>query len=199
MFLKYKDVRDEDLVFIYKETKSDDVEMELIDRYRIHSRKLASELYEKYRFVFQVEYEDIYSIALANVFQAIKSFQKRLHFFKLWKRIATNEVNFYVSSLPLLKENQQFSVISTSRDNSGDSFFLASNTNVDTNILKEDVERILLKSTENFSEKDRDIFILLVSGYSIQDIADETGLKYNHVRARVNKIKEKLNSILFNQ
>jgi len=196
MFQKFNGVRDEDLVFMYKETKNDDVEMELIDRYKIHSKKLAFELYQKYRFTFQIEYEDIYSIVLANVFQAIKSFKNKLNFFKLWKRIATNEVNFYVKDLPLLQFKKQYDIISTGRDESGTNYVLASNT--DAEILKEDVERIILKSKVNFTEEDKDIYILLASGYSIQDIVNETGLKYNHVRTRVNKIKEKLTSILFN-
>ena len=197
MFQKFNGVRDEDLVFMYKERKDDDVEMELIDRYKIHSKKLAYELYQKYRFTFQVEYEDIYSIVLANLFPAIKSFKSKLNFYKLWKRISSNEVNLYVSQLPLLKYKKQYDIISTSRDEPNNNLVLASDT--DVNILKDDVERIILKSKVNFTEEDKDIYILLSSGYSIQDIAKETGLKYNHVRSRVNKIKEKLTSILFNQ
>ena len=42
MFAKYNGVRDEELVLRYKSSKESDLELELVDRYKIHSRKLAS-------------------------------------------------------------------------------------------------------------------------------------------------------------
>ena len=56
MLKKFENVRDEELVFLYKKSKDDDVEMELVLRYQIHSKKLASEQYHKFRYVFRLEY-----------------------------------------------------------------------------------------------------------------------------------------------
>ena len=62
MLNKFKGIRDEELVLQYQKCHDDDIESELIDRYRIHSKKLAGELFRNYRFVFQVEYDDLYSV-----------------------------------------------------------------------------------------------------------------------------------------
>ena len=188
MFTKFKNIRDEELVFRYKANKDSDIELELISRYKIHSKKLASELYLKYKYVFVVEYEDIFAIVLSSLFTSIKSFKHNSSFFKLWKTIATNDINIYVSTLPLLKFKGEFDIISTSRDVS-----LASPHINENNInLSDDIERILVQNKDQFDPKDRDIFILLVAGYTIRDIANETGLKYHYVRSRISVIKDQL-------
>ena len=193
MLEKFKGIRDEELVLTYKESKDDDIESELIDRYRIHSKKLAGEMYRNYKFVFQVEYEDLYQICLMNLFTAIRSFNKKVNFFRFWKTISTNEIKLYVTDLPLLKIESNAGIISTSRDISGNELVLASPNKVESNIdLSSEVERILSKNKDTFDPNDIDIFILFVGGYTITDIAKETGLKYHYVRSRVNVIKDKM-------
>ena len=195
MLKKFNNVRDEELVYKYKTNKDEDIELELIERYKIHSKKLAGEQYQKYRYIFQIEYEDIYAIVLAAVLTAIRSFKvsDNANFFKLWKTIATNEINLYVCKMPLLKVEANINYILTSRDNSGDNLFLASSKQQESNIdLTGEIERILISKKDQFDPKDRDIFILYVSGYTITDIAKETGLKYHYVRSRVHVIKEKI-------
>ena len=196
MLKKFDNVRDEELVLKYKAKKDEDIELELIERYKIHSKKLASEQYQKYRYVFQIEYEDVYATILASVITAIRSFKikQNTSFFKLWKTIATNEINLYVTKLPLLKLEANIGYITTSRDISNDNMVLSSsNKSEETSIdLSHEIERILVSNKDSFDPKDRDIFILYVSGYSITDSANETGLKYHYVRSRINSIKEKI-------
>ena len=196
MLKKFNNVRDEELVLKYKAKKDEDIELELIERYKIHSKKLASEQYQKYRYVFQIEYEDVYATILASVITAIRSFKVKQNtsFFKLWKTIATNEINLYVTKMPLLKLEANIGYITTSRDISNDNMVLSSsNKSEETSIdLSHEIERILVSNKDSFDPKDRDIFILYVSGYSITDIANETGLKYHYVRSRINSIKEKI-------
>ena len=193
--LKFKGVRDEPLILKYKENRDDDIEIELIERYKIHSRKLASELYQNFKFVFQVEYEDLYSIALANLFVAIKYFRKDLSFFKLWKKVATNEIKIYVSSLPLLKYQSSSDFILTSRDKdmNESSMILASPSLEESTIdLSSDIEKMILRNSNVFKKEDVDIYILYISGYSYLDIANITGLKYHYVRSRVVLIREQI-------
>ena len=193
MLNKFKGVRDEELVKLYKEKHDDDVEVELIDRYRVHSKKLAGELYQTYRFVFQVEYEDLYQICLMNLFTAISSAKTNVHFFKFWKTVSTNEVKMYIATLPLLKRERNVGIVSTSRDISNNEFVFASPVKEESNIdLSSEVERILSKGKDTFDPNDMDIFILYSAGYSITDIAKETGLKYYYVRSRINIIKDKM-------
>ena len=140
-----------------------------------------------------MEYEDIYAICLSTVITAIKHFKTKSNFFKLWKTIATNEISLYVCSLPLLKVEANIGYVLTSRDISSDNLVLANTNHEETSIdLTSEVERILIENKDQFDPKDRDIFILYVSGYSITDIANETGLKYHYVRSRINIIKEKI-------
>ena len=103
MLNKFKGIRDEELVSQYKVSKDDDVEAELIDRYRIHSKKLAGEMFQNYKHVFQIEYDDLFQICLMNLFTAIKSFKINMNFFRFWKTISINEIKLYVTTLPLLK------------------------------------------------------------------------------------------------
>lgn len=195
MLTKFKDVRDEPLVFKYKNKRDDDIEMELIERYKIHSRKLASELYQNFRFVFQVEYDDLYSIALANLFVAIKSFKKELSFFKLWKKVATNEIKVYVSSLPLIKYQTTSDFILTSRDKDmNESYMVLASPSLEDNSidLASDIEKMITRNNQIFDKKDIDIYILYISGYSYHDIANMTGLKYHYVRSRIILIREQI-------
>ncbi len=193
MLAKFNGIRDEELVSKYKENRDDDIEMELIDRYRIHSKKLAGELYRNYRYVFQIEYDDLYSICLANLFDAIRSFKKKQSFFNLWKTIATNDIKLYVCNLPLLKQESSLHIVSTSRDNSNSELVISSSQRTESSIdLSQEIEQILINNKDKFAVNDRDIFILYVGGYSITDIANETGLKYHYVRRRINIIKEKI-------
>lgn len=193
MLNKFKGIRDEELVLQYQKCHDDDIESELIDRYRIHSKKLAGELFRNYRFVFQVEYDDLYSVCLMNLFNSIKSFKVNMNFFRLWKKIATNEIKLYVTTLPLLKRESNAGIISTSRDISGNDIVLASPSKVESNIdLSSEVERILKKNKDTFDPNDMDIFILFAAGYTMSDIAKETGLKYHYVRSRINIIKDKM-------
>lgn len=190
MLSKFKSVRDEELVSKYKESRDDDIEMELVERYRIHSKKLAGELFQNYKYVFQVEFDDLYSIALTNLFVAIRSFKHNASFFRLWKTIAINEIKLYVAKLPLLKIEGPISIVGSSRDND---FVLSSSYNNQSDIdLTNEVEQIIIKNKDSFEPKDKDIFILFVAGYSIMDIAKETGLKYHYVRSRILIIKDRL-------
>ena len=190
MLSKFKSVRDEELVSNYKESKDDDIELELIDRYRIHAKKLAGELLQNYKYVFQIEYEDLYYIALMNLFTAIKSYKHNASFFKLWKTIATNEIKLYVAKLPLLKYEGCPGIVNTSRDND---YVLSSSSYNQTDIdLSNEIEQIIIKNKDQFEPKDKDIFILFVGGYSIMDIAKETGLKYHYVRSRILVIRDRL-------
>ena len=194
MLSKFKGIRDEALVLKYKDSRDDDIEMELIARYKIHSRKLAGELYNNFKYVFQVEYEDIFSIALANLFVAIKSFKTELSFFKLWKRIATNEVKIYVTTLPLLSLHSNTDFFSTSRDNdlNSNTMLLTSPLYEDNSVLSQEIEKLLVSNKAKNSIHDRDIYVLYVSGFTVMDIANETGLKYHYVRSRVESIKRRI-------
>ena len=195
MLSKFESVREEELVLKYKECRDDDIEMELIERYKIHSKKLASELFINFKFVYQVEYEDLFSIALANLFVAIKSFKENLSFFKLWKRIATNDIKIYVTTLPLLVNHRSPRYLSTSRDKDFvDSVMVIASPTIEDNdpFLSSEIERFIREDKKHFKDTDVDIYILLVSGFTVMDIAKSTGLKYHYVRARINVIKDKI-------
>ena len=195
MYEKYHEVRDEQLVSEYKKQRNDDIELELVDRYKIHSRKLASELYRKYKPIFQIEYEDLYSIALANLFVAINSFKLEFSFFKLWKRIATNEIKIYVTSMPLLYLHTRTEYLSTSRDadlNESTLVIAAPSYDDHESVLSSEIEKMLSRDKRRVSQFDCDIYILVKAGYSITDIAKETGLKYHYVRSRIEAIKSKI-------
>ena len=201
MFEKFKNIRDEELVLHYKERGSDDIEMELIDRYKIHARKLASELYQKFKFIYLVEYEDLYSIALATLFISIKSFKEGYSFFRYWKRSATNEIQEYINRFDLTKDRVEDIPNSLNGDDYHCHEILSQNhvETISDDDLLIDLDMVVYNSKELFKGSERDILVLYIAGYSCLEIANKLNLKYPHVTRKVRIIKEKLSNILFNQ
>lgn len=201
MFEKFQNIRDEELVLRYKEWRSDDIEMELIDRYKIHARKLAGEQYQKFKFIYLVEYEDLYSISLANLFIAIKSFSKGHSFFKYWKRSAINEIQDYVSRFDLTKDNVEDIPNSLNGDDVHCHQVLSQNhvETIDDNDLLLNLDMTIYNSKELFKGSERDILVMYLAGYSGIEIAAKLNLKYNYVNRKIKTIKTKLSNILFNQ
>lgn len=198
MFEKFKDISDDDLVFAYKQKRDEDIELELIDRYRIHAKKLAGEFYHKFRFLYLLEYDDIYSITWSTLFTAIKTFVYG-GFFKFWKTIASNELNTYVHKFTVTKNDAL--VYSQLDTEISDNLILKQGNSmpVETNFLKSDIHQILLSNKDDFDDYDIVLYELYIEGYKCNEIAVIVGYSDSFVRRRLKKIKTKINNILFNQ
>ena len=197
MFGKFQNMKDDDLVLLYKEHKDDDVELELIERYRIHSRKLAGEFYRKFKFLYLLEYEDIYSIALSSLFVAIKTFTIG-GFFKYWKTFTTNELNCYVKNFSVTKSDALlYSQLNAEEVPSG--MILKQNTSQGEKIsFSDEILDIVNDPKNEFKEVDREIMRLYVLGYRLVDIAIITNHLESFVRYHLKKIKNKISDILYN-
>ena len=98
MFQKFRDISDNNLVFEYKKTHQDDLEIEIISRYQKYAKRLAGLLFSKFKFLYQVEYDDIYCILANAVPLAVNGFKNHdADFYQYWKMVGTNEVLLYVS------------------------------------------------------------------------------------------------------
>lgn len=194
---------DDEVVLAYKNNNEDDLENELLSRYKIHTRRLAGELYRKFSFLYQVEYDDILCIVTANIFIAVNNFKHGMrNFYKYWRSTATNEVYSYVGQFSSL-EVECRSLYSGSNNGEEKNYHRMMRQNesslMDNYPLINDIARIIEKDNDNYKEIDKQIFFLFVEGYTYYEIAVFLGIKYNAVRRRMNKIKDKINDILFNQ
>ena len=201
MFEKYHTMCDNDLVFEYKKTHNDDLEIEIISRYQKHAKLLAGLLFSKYKFLYQVEFDDIYSIVLSSVFTAIKSFSdKKETFLKYWKVAAINEVNLYVGEFSQVKNRLIDKDKNTTEEPYMVSYMRETPTSmIDDYLYEFELEDILSDPKNKLKEKDIDMFRLFLAGYSIYDIADLTHEPYNKVRYRIYIVKRKIANILFNK
>ena len=202
MFQKYRLKSDNELVFEYKKTKQDDLEYEIISRYQNHARLLAGLLFSKFKFLYQVEYDDIYCILLGSLSAAINGFNNDgMDFYHYWKSTATHDVLLYVN-----KFSSKFS------DDYGEENYasneepiLAGYMKEKTSILNDDylssfeLDDILRNPKNKFKELDINIFYLYLAGYSIYEIAELMKTTYNKVRYRISNVKRKIANILFNQ
>ena len=201
MFSKFSSKSDNELVFEYKKTHQDDLEYEIISRYQKHSKLLAGLLFTKFKFLYQVEYDDIYCILLASLFTAIKGFSdNKIVFYQYWKTIAINDVHLYVSQFsqnandfikcsPIY--NEEPVLAGYLRDKSA----LLN----DDYLSSFDLDDILDNPKNKLKKKDVDVFRLYLAGYSLHEIADMTDITYSKVRYCVNRVRKKLANILFNQ
>lgn len=201
MFQKFRNKNDDELVFEYKKTHNEDIENEIISRYQKNARLLAGLLFSKYKFLYQVEYDDIYSILLASLFPAIKRFNDdKETFYHYWKTVATNEVNLYVSNFS--HNNNQ--LIDGEKNTSDEPFFVG-HMRQNPEVFNDDffstfnLDDILDNPKHNLNQQDADIFRLYLAGYSIYEIADMAKKPYNIIRYRISLMRRRIANILFNQ
>ena len=201
MFEKFKDITDNELVLLYKKQRNDDVEFELISRYQRFSKKLARELFDKFNFLYQVEYEDIYCICLGALFSSIRSFyDNNSVFYCYWKTAAINEVTSYVSKFTNIHKSNIDDFFNLEEGVSYNSFLKEKAQNSeDEFIYSFNLDEILSNPKHNFVQKDVDVFRLYLAGYTIRDIVKLTNSTYSKVRYQIDSVRHKLANILFNQ
>ena len=201
MFNKYKENPDNELVLLYKKNHNDDLEFELISRYQRNSKKLAKELYDKFNFLYQVEYDDLYCICLGALFTAIRSFNDdSVNFYTYWKAAATNEATSYVSKFTNIHKSRIDDYLNYEQGIILSGYLKEKAQNTDEDYLSNfELEDILSNPKNKFSKKDVDVFHLYLAGYSINDIVKLLNSTYSKVRYRIDNVRRKLANILFNQ
>lgn len=201
MFEKYKNINDNELVLLYKNNHNDDVEYELIARYQRHSKKLAKELFDKFSFLYQVEFDDLYCILLGALFSAIRSFKDASsNFYTYWKTISTNEVSTYVSKFPNIQKGNVVNYINYEQGINQSGYFKERPEEFEDDYLTNfELEEILTNPKNKFASDEVDIFRLYLAGYSISDIASLTHKSYYQIRYKIENVRREIVNILFNQ
>lgn len=198
---KFKDKSDNELVLLYKNSRNDDVEFEIIARYQRHAKKLAREQYNKFNFLYQVEYDDLYCICLSALFNAIRSFDDdSINFYSYWKTAAINEATSYVSKFTNIHKSRIDDYLNYEQGICMSGYLKEKTQNTDEDYLSSiDLENVLSNPKNKFSKTDVDVFRLYLAGYSINDIAALINSTYSKERYRIDNIRRKLANILFNQ
>ena len=198
---KYKDKSDNELVLMYKKSHNDDVEFEIISRYQKYSKKYAKELFDKFSFLYQVEFDDLYCILLGALFNAIRSYEGNSSgFYSYWKTAATHEVTTYIRKFPYIHQSNVVEYVNYEQGLNQSGYFKDRPEEFDDEYMaKFDLEEILTNPKNGFSEIDIAIFHLYTGGYSVNEIAKATNKTYHQIRYRVEVIREKIANILFNQ
>ena len=200
---RFSNLTDVEVVLLYKQNSDSDLESELISRYKSRAKKLAGELYHKFCFLYQVEYEDIYCIVMASIFVSVKSFKIGMkNFFKYWKNCAVREVYEYASQFSICHVDMSFNANTASNGEERNYYHIMKQC--DTNLTEEypimsDIVMAIEADKKHFSDIDKDILFLYIEGYNLYEIAVTLNLTYSAVRRRISKIKTKISDILFNQ
>ena len=199
MFEKFKNLSDDDLVFAYKHKRDDDIELELLDRYRFRIKKVAGEYYVKYKFLYQLEFEDLYSVALGTLFSCIKNFSMK-GFYKYWKIYVNNELTNYVRQFKLSKSEV---ILSSELDvdelSTNLVFKQDRGITLENPALSKDIDVLLNDESRGFNQLDIEIYKLSYCGYKVKEIAILINKCESYVRRRQLMIKKKIQHILFNQ
>ena len=199
--MKYKELKDEELISLFKNANDLEAENELLKRYRIHSMKLAGEIYQGYSNSCNIEFDDLVSIGLFSYLTALKKFKNYHSFFKYWQKVAYYEMMSEIKSLSL-------------------SFVLQDN-NAKVLGFDETVHYKLLEDDVNQQEKDKkrkivfdeacreltrenspldplaiDVFLLYLDGYNFKEISEKLSLKYCAVRRILGQVVDTLKSLL---
>ena len=201
MFQKYRSRTDSDLVLEYKLTHEEDLEFEIISRYQQHSRFLAAMLYSKYKFLYQVEFDDLYCIILGSLFTAIRGFSAdKNDFYQYWKAIAINDALNYISEFSQVV-NEMFNPNGMMNNEPALAGLLRDKTKnlKDDYLTSFELDDVLNDPKNKIKPSDADIFRLYLAGYEPLDISKKTGIDYNKVRYRIRTVKTKIANILFNQ
>lgn len=201
MFEKYQSKTDNELVLSYKKNHNDDVEFELISRYQRHARRLAKELYQKFNFLYQVEFDDLYCICLGALFSAIRSVDEySINFYTYWKAAATNEATSYVNKFTNIHKSRIDDYFNYEQGVYQSGYFKEKSQNTDEDFMSTfELEEILSNPKNKFSKLDVDVFRLYLAGYTINEIVNLLNSTYNKVRYRINNVRRKIANILFNQ
>ena len=201
MLEKFHDMSDDDIVFAYKKTKQEDLEIEIISRYQKHSKILAGSLYSKFKFLYQVEFDDLYCILLSSLFTSIRGFTTEMtDFYHYWKSTATNEAQSYIGKFSQFN-NELIVKSPLPIDDVLSSGYLRqkSDSFKDDLLLKFDLEEFLKSPNNKLDEVDVNMFRLYLNGYSITEIAKLIKTKYHIVRYRIDRVRARIANILFNQ
>ena len=180
------DLTDEELVELCVLGK-EDAETELFRRYKIHSKKMAGELYQAYCNCSKVEFDDLVSIGLFSFYNALTKYYKRQSFFKYWKKIAyfdmlneikTQSISFILSDMNVrilgYDENIDYKIFAD-----------------DTSEREKEMNRIIAfneackKLQEEKSPLDPlsiDVFLYYLDGYKLTEIAKQLNISYSKAR-----------------
>lgn len=200
MFQKFRDISDNDLVFEYKKTHDDDLEIEIISRYQSNAKRLAGLLFSKFKFLYQVEYDDIYCILANAIPLAVNAFKnKDIDFYQYWKMVGTNEVLLYVNRFSQDRNDFIEPNICYSDERKLSGYLKESTEELKDDYLSSfDLDDIFANPRNKLSTIDKDIFKLFLAGYSMLEISALTGISYSKLRYRFNRAKRKIVNILFN-
>ena len=197
MLSKFHGRDDDDLVFEYKKTHQEDLENELIARYKNNSKLLAASLFNKFKFLYQVEYDDLYCILLGSLFTAIRGFDiGKVDFYHYWKSSAINEANKYIASFSF----NETELIDNPKLVRKEHYLRQKlDVSMDDYLLQFELDEILSDEKNGFLKEDVDMFRLYLAGYTIKEIAQITKKTYHRVHFHIKEMKSKIANILFNQ
>lgn len=195
MLKKYECTSDEELVNLFKRGEQD-AEIEIIERYKKRARGLASKIYNDFKYAISCEKEDLINCALLSIFKSIKTYTDG-KFESYWRTVAKNDV------LDMVKKNSisyrgNYNIIEIElKDEIENKMYDELNDPSANNDLF--IEELLIFIDRKFpkdNELYKAIFLDLIDGFSINEIAKRYSLKAPQVRYIIEKIREKISGLI---
>ena len=186
---KFKGIADAVLIDLYRKGNRD-AEIELVDRYRIRSAKLASDILKTTGMTGYVDISDLINLGLISMYDALKKYRNINSFYAYWKRIASNNITVEINEI---FSKSEYNYFGPSMDYAAMSF-----ASEQRDLLEQDVANAFDNPKNKFKPGDKAIFYMVLDGYSVQEIADVYHVSYQAINYRLKRITNKLSNILFN-
>ncbi len=196
-----KDLTDEELVSMCKLGKSE-AELELYNRYLIHSKKMAGDIYYNYAAACNIEFEDLVSIGLFSFYNAVLKFRMSHSFFKYWKKIAYYEMMNEVKSQSISYILEDTTAKMLGFDESIHYELFASNDISQAELERkrkiafEDACKELSNDNSPLDPLAIDVFLLYLDGYNFKEISKKLSIKYCAVRRIHSQVVDILKGLL---
>lgn len=197
--VNYSDVRDEELVKIIKENRSESATGELFDRYKQSIRNKAKAFSSA-----RLEYEDLLQEGMIGLYTAIEKYNPSSGVpFNFFAKICINH-----QILTALKTNNRKkheilnnslslnSIVSQEKDSGSSIEFMSLITSKSRNpesVLLDTERYSIIKS--NLSPLENQIFLLFIDGYTYFDIGEELKISKKSVDNALQRIKKKLSNV----
>lgn len=187
---------DAELICLYKDG-NETAESILVYRYRGFSFMLAKTMYESYGAKFYIEIDDLASIALFALFNAMDNYDQRTPFYPYWKKVAQHQMTKHINDASSFYKNILISRDENFLSNESETVNAFSSCNaLGRDGLYDQIIDYLYDPKGNITIEEANVFLLYIDGYSFSDITKLTGVKYHMVRKIVSTIQKKLKNHL---
>lgn len=195
MLSKFLTLTDEELVILVQ-SKNNDAELELIDRYKPIAKMLGRKYFHQFKGTINCDPDDLISAALVAAFIASKTYDSENgdSFRAYWSKIAENEIMKVVKSCSeTFQSDNNYRFINF--DTNEEEISFVSEPEIDDDMVAQVIKLVNSKRIVA-KKKSKEIFKLYIEGYEPNQIAQRYHIKASTVMYHIKLVSKKVREIL---